>query len=53
MKVSKLAAYNDFKKAFDTVKHSILLIKLRNLNLSDHAVNFFKNYLSELTNTKS
>lgn len=37
----------DFSKAFDKVNHSILLMKLRRLNFSSHALKFLHSYLTE------
>ena len=42
-----LATYIDFKKAFDTVNHQILLKKLPHYGLSPHVVNWFSSYLSK------
>ena len=36
----------DFKKAFDSVKHSTLLRAMRNLNCSDNFIRWFLSYLS-------
>lgn len=35
----------DFSKAFDSVSHELLLLKLRSCDLSWHAVNWFASYL--------
>jgi Reverse transcriptase (RNA-dependent DNA polymerase) len=35
----------DYSKAFDLVDHALLLKKLRKLNLSEPAIQFFKSYL--------
>ena len=49
----------DLKKAFDTVDHNILLNKLRKLNIHEHSLNWFGNYLNnrhqsvKLLNVKS
>ena len=37
--------YFDFAKAFDTVPHSKLLIKLKNLNLDEKIVKWIQDYL--------
>lgn len=44
-----LSVYVDFRKAFDTVDHKILLTKLKNYNLSDNSIAPFENYLSGRT----
>ena len=36
----------DLSKAFDSIDHSLLLIKLRSLGFSNRAVDWFKSYLS-------
>jgi Reverse transcriptase (RNA-dependent DNA polymerase) len=36
----------DYSKAFDLVDHALLLKKLKNLNISEPAIKFFTNYLS-------
>ena len=37
----------DFSKAFDSIPHTILLAKLRSLNLSTHALRWFFTYLAD------
>ena len=39
----------DFSKAFDTVDHEVLLQRLANIGLSNSAVGWFSNYLSDRT----
>ena len=41
------AVFIDLKKAFDKVKHSILLVKLNNLGFRVHIQKFLKSYLSK------
>ncbi len=36
----------ELKKAFDTVDHTILINKLRKLNVHEHSLNWFDNYLN-------
>ena len=38
--------YLDFKKAFDTVDHSVLITKLQQLNLPNFLIHWFSSYLS-------
>lgn len=40
------AIFLDFKKAFDTVNHKVLLNKLCNLNFSSGVLNWIESYLS-------
>ena len=47
------AVFIDRKKAFDTVKHSILLDKLNNLGLKGHMQSFSKSYLSKRQQCKN
>ena len=42
-----LAAFVDFRKAFDCVQHPILLDKLKAINLDEGVVRWFESYLSE------
>lgn len=44
--LNTLAVYVDFKKAFDTVYHLTLLDKLKELNISNTAINLFHSYLT-------
>ena len=44
-----LAVFIDFKKAFDTLNHAILLKKLTKLGLTNNAVKWIQNYLSSRT----
>lgn len=39
------AVFLDFKKAFDTVNHEVLINKLKQINFSQQALNWFKSYL--------
>ena len=41
--------YLDFSKAFDSVPHNRLLLKLRKIGMSDSIVNWFKSYLENRT----
>jgi hypothetical protein len=43
----------DFSKAFDLVNHSVLLHKLHYFNFSDPAIQFFKSYLSDRSQSVS
>ena len=38
--------YLDFKKAFDSVQHSLLIEKLCNIDISGNLLNWFVSYLS-------
>lgn len=42
-----LATFIDFRKAFDTLDHSILIQRLTDLNLKRNVLNWFKSYLSD------
>ncbi len=39
------AVFLDFKKTFDTVNHEVLINKLKQINISQQALNWFKSYL--------
>lgn len=39
-------AYFDFRKAFDTVDHDVLLVKLANASFTPHTLTFFASYMS-------
>ena len=41
-----MAVFLDFKKAFDSVSHQVLLSKLTHFNLSPEAIKWFTSYLS-------
>ena len=45
-KMPTLAAFVDFRKAFDCVQHPVLLKKLSRLGLKDSVVDWFASYLS-------
>lgn len=47
--IDTIAVYVDFRKAFDTIDHSILINKLTQLNLSPNAIALLNNYLSDRT----
>lgn len=40
------AIYTDFRKAFDSVDHGILMLKLKKLGISDPLLSWFSSYLS-------
>ena len=44
-----LSLFIDISKAFDTVDHAILRQRLSSVGLSEHAVAWFANYLSDRT----
>lgn len=41
-----IAVFFDFTKAFDSVNHHLLLLKLKQLNLSSSALKWFYSYLT-------
>ena len=43
------AVFIDLRKAFDTVDHTLLIMKLRNLGFSTSVLNWFTSYLSSRT----
>ena len=45
-KLNTLALYIDFKKAFDTVNHKLLLGKLKDMQIKDNVLNWISSYLS-------
>lgn len=47
--IDTIAVYVDFRKAFDTVSHKVLLSKLNQFNLSQNAIQLLNNYLSDRT----
>ena len=42
-----IASFIDFKKAFDTVSHDILLQKLSRLGIRNNVQNLIRNYLTK------
>ena len=48
-KLNTIALYIDFKKAFDTVNHNILLDKLYNLKITNTVLHWIKSYLTNRT----
>ena len=55
----EIGVFLDLKKAFDTVSHKILLMKLKKLGITDISLKWFTSYLSgrsqytEINNSKS
>ena len=45
-KLNTLALYIDFKKAFDTVNHKLLLGKLKDMQIKDNVLNWISSYLT-------
>ena len=45
-KLNTLALYIDFKKAFDTVNHKLLLEKLKDMQIKDNVLNWISSYLT-------
>ncbi len=43
------AVFIDLRKAFDTVDHSLLIVKLKNIGFSAPVINWFTSYLSSRT----
>ena len=48
-RVTTFSLFLDYKKAFDTVSHPILLQKLHDIGLSDNTCNWFRSYLTNRT----
>ena len=48
-KHNTISLYVDFKKAFDTVNHKLLLKKLKFYNIKDFALKWIESYLSDRT----
>ena len=47
--LNTISLYVDFKKAFDTVNHKLLLNKLKTYNIKNYALNWIESYLSDRT----
>lgn len=47
--IDTISVYIDFRKAFDTVHHAILLNKLKRLYFSTPAISLFESYLKDRT----
>ena len=48
-KLNTISLYIDFKKAFDTVNHKLLLTKLQKYGINDLALNWVETYLTNRT----
>ena len=48
-KINTISLYVDFKKAFDTVNHNLLIKKLENFNIKNKAINWIRSYLTGRT----
>ena len=48
-KYNTISLYIDFKKAFDTVNHNLLLIKLKKIGITDIALRWIESYLTNRT----
>ena len=48
-KLNTIALYIDFKKAFDTVNHKLLLGKLKDMQIRNNALNWICSYLTNRT----
>jgi hypothetical protein len=51
LKDGSIAVLLDMSKAFDSVKHSTLLLKLKKIGLDENAVKLFESYLSNRSQT--
>ena len=48
-KLNTIALYIDFKKAFDTVNHKLLIGKLKDMKIRNNAINWINSYLTNRT----
>ena len=48
-KLNTIALYIDFKKAFDTVNHNLLIEKLRHMQIKNNVLNWIYSYLTNRT----